>query len=366
MGALTRAAGVVAGVASLVAALGAGTGAASADPGSAGRSSTATMRTAAVGLPAAGSWAIGYSAVLRASGANATSQRLELVGPSGGVAKTLSTSMSRGSTWVEDLRFDGRRLITSEAALVNGVDATRFTAWDVTTGGRAVFTLTGQHEAFFTSTGVLTQDWSNGATRGRLQLRDNAGRLVRSLPMLPGGEVAQVSPGGTLVMQRVSAGIALRRASDGSVVRTIPRPAGETECSPRGLWGQGYVKMYCDDEATARVYAVSTTGGQPIPVTPRGYSEAWPTTGQRSVYRPGDGSGSVGYLVGSAFVPYVPAPDPVQDGLGAHGRDIWIHDVIAGWVKRQDVVGGGLVSVAGPGSSIGGVVDAARVVDTVN
>lgn len=359
-------------VAVVVAGLTAGLGAsrAVADPD---HVTVATPPTATASLPTAGSWAIGYSAVIRATGPSATTGRLELIGPNGGVVKTISPSVSASFAYVDDVRYDAGRVVTSQSVVAQGKDYTRLTVYDVAAGTSRSFALPGYARAYFTHGGLLTTDYQGSpdgpAAAVRTTLRDLTGRWQRTYPTLPGTDGTEVSPGGTLVMQSTDRGVVLRRAANGTVVRTIPRPSGTESCNPLGLWGQGYVKMLCDNYDTQgdyRVLAVRTADGRQVPVTSRGYLNAWPTTTRRSVLQSQSESTRVGHVSGSTFAPYVVAPNPEQYGLGAHGSSIWIGDSSAGWVKRKDVVSGTVRHLVGASSSLPGYVSSARLVDTVN
>lgn len=326
---------------------------------------TAAPVATAVGLPAAGSWAIGYSAVVRGGGQASTTGSLQLVGPSGGVVKTLATGLPVYGTSVEDAQYDLSRVVTS--TWKEGSSTGTFTVWNVRTGAKTSFTLTGtQVSVHLTATGLLSSVTNAGKTV--TAARDHSGRVTRTFPALSGQGDTEVSPGGTLVMQETSTGVALRRASDGSVVRTIAKPSGTVGCSPLGLWGQGYVKMVCGGTTPGkvRVYAVSTTKGSPIAVTPMAdYWDAWPTSGQRSVLKVHGDMTGVGYLDGGQLAPYL-GGSYSEIGLGAHGSSLWIGETTDGWIKRTDVRSGAVTGVAGPGTPTGGFVFDARLVDTVN
>lgn len=318
---------------------------------------SAPAAAAAAALPAAGSWAVGHSVVTLASRSSASTARLVLLSPSGAVVRTIAGSVPAGIS-IEDVQHDARRVITSQSV----GSATRFTVRDVAAGTSKSFALPGGASAFFTDKGILTQE----AGSGRISVRDYTGRWQKTLPTLRGGGHLEVSPGGTLLMQETSNGIALRRASNGSVVRTISNPRGAT-CSPLGLWGQGYVKAACAGTSKAEgwVRVSSTTSSTTIDVTPRSlysFSDAWPTTGRRSV-EAGPDDPQVGSLTGSTFNPYF-SKAGVTFGLGAHGSRVWAQG--AGAVLSKDVRTGQVVTVAGPGSALGGYVNTTRLIDTVN
>lgn len=323
-------------------------------------------RPAAAALPSAGSWAIGYSAVTRFIGDQA---QLDLVGPSGGVAKAIATLSTDNPLRIHDARYDGRSVITGTDVLVNGRAYTRYTVYDLTTGGQTSFSLPGEGRAYYTNTGILTVERPEDGP-ARTSLRDASGRWQKTLTLSGWGDV-EVSPGGTLLMEATDRGVVLRRASDGSLVRTVPAPAGMPDCTPLGLWGQGYVKMTCTATSDLMFergtpFAVSTTTGKRVQLAPAGYFNAWPTGGRRSVEKSLPDGAQIGSLSGSTFSQYLPTAAPMQIGMGAHGSSMWIGDAGEGWVKRYDVQTRNAVTVAGPGSEIDGYVVDGRLIDTVS
>lgn len=136
-------------------------------------------------------------------------------------------------------------------------------------------------------------------------------------------------------------------------------------CQPLGLWGQGYVKMVCDagEQGSQRVYAVSTSTGRQTPVTPESFTNAWPTSGRRTVTPAGGAGDLVGTVVNGQFVPYF--KNASNEVAGAHGSTLFLHEGERGQLKRYDVTDRSSWALTGGGSVYGGYVKSAVTVDTV-
>lgn len=222
-------------------------------------SAEAVSAAAPPALPAAGSWAVGWSAAtLKAP----TGAAVVLVAPNG-QQRALGTAPA-GST-VQDVSHDGRRVLTQT---VLSETAHRYFMWDAATNRKYQITLDNHGALFFGTSGVLV---SHDEGRRRVVLRTIAGTPTKVLPGLF-GDSPYVSPGGSQLSYYSSGTgtIDIASLSTGKVVRKVRQPQ-QVSCGPSGMWSNGHLKFWCTDiPGTSNTYTANPSTGA---VTRRGSAQ---------------------------------------------------------------------------------------------
>ncbi|AKU15187.1 hypothetical protein [Luteipulveratus mongoliensis] len=204
-------------------------------------------------LPAPGSWATGWSAVISDTRAP-TVKYLALISPTG-ERKPVGT-VAAGTT-VLDVRHDARMIIT-RSKVVEGTP-TVFTLWDAATAtGRRINVPAGQGLDFGPGDQLIAQE---GYPNPRVTVRSKEGAVVRTLSVPTDGQPA-VSPGGTTYMVSRGNDIGIYDVVANRLVRAIPNQNPGVSCTALGLWSDGQMRFGCYDiPGNSAVYKASASTG---------------------------------------------------------------------------------------------------------
>ncbi|AKU18085.1 hypothetical protein [Luteipulveratus mongoliensis] len=320
-------------------------------------------------LPPAGSYAYGWSAVVRHStDTDDNKGALAIVSPTGSLTTIGPVSDDAG---LQDTTQDMRHVLTSR----HQDGQYRITVWDTATKKPTYFRvpdhgINGLYLAFG-GDGILVQ-----AGTGPVESRTLTGALVRTLSA-PSTRFS-ASPGGSVFYQTKGKTIVTRNAKTGAVLHTwaIPaRYAGELgQCDVAQQWDATSVSLDCSLElGDYQSFRIDTATGKTTPITPQSTAFAYPTTAKRLVSEPGE-SNIVGYLVGST-VHDLPG---LKNGYysdyqvsGAYGSTAYVDEFV--WAENKphptasllkyDLATNAITRVAGSGSPSGGVISYATTID---
>jgi TolB protein len=297
----------------------------------------------------------GWSAASWSSSTEATSATLFLLSPTG--SRYVIVTMPNAGVY--DITPDGRRILTAAP------EPTSVLEWDVAAGTSRTIALGQTGGATYTrpdGKALLTTETSGGTTRTQRRALD--GSVQVTFPADTG--VASMTPDGLSLVAGTTTGLAVYGNATGTLVRTLPAPAGYGSCSVVSWWPDGRALTRCalGGDGIANLWLYPVDGGAPTELTaatagsdtPFGYQAAWPVgTGTLVQEAVGCGVGPLAMLTSPTSSTRLtfsvpgqpgnthPVPDPVAvvgnvayllvsaaECGGAPSRALVVHDVVTG------------------------------------
>ena len=257
----------------------------------------------------------GWSAAAWATSRDATTATLYLVSPAG----TRYAVGAMPNVAVYDITRDGRRILTGSS------DPNAVLQWDVAAGASQSIPLGEPGGAAYTKPdgqALLTVD--NSGPAPRLQRRALDGSVTMTYP--DGTGLARQSPDGQFVVTGTTTGLSVYGNATGTLVRTLPPPAGYSECAAVSWWPDGRALTRCalGGNGVSNLWLYRLDGGSATTLTtavagsarPFGYQAAWPvSTGTLVQEAVGCGVGPLAMLTSPSTstritFPFKGVPDP--------------------------------------------------------
>lgn len=326
---------------------------------------TPAPRAAAVASATNGT---GWVAAIRhAKSADDDTGALLMISPAG---KRTTLGKVSDNAWINDVSADGRYVITSFTTEQGQV---RATLWDTTTRKASYFrpaggaTNTQGARIAFTTTGVIAQTEFAG-NAWRVETFNRSGVRLSSWPSASAAGRIAVSPDGGRVVQVVGSKV-LHRTTAGSLVRTsrLPAAVAGERCEAEDSYTPTSFRVTCDgsglgEDRSFEARADGSVSGQLAP------------TGEGEVWKSSLGAVTQGFSGGSA------APIELHQGkqtrtlplgegaevVGVRGSVVYTTDYgggTSGRLRTYDIRTGATTTLAGTGSTGGGVIVDAYPVD---
>ena len=200
----------------------------------------------------------GWSAASWSSSTEATSATLFLLSPTG--SRYVIGTMPNAAVY--DITPDGRRVLTAAP------EPTSVLEWDVAAGTSRTIALGQPGGATYTrpdGKALLTTNTVGGTTRTQRRALD--GSVQVTFPADTG--IASMTPDGLSLVAGTTSGLAVYGNATGTLVRTLPAPAGYGSCSVVSWWPDGRALTRCalGGNGVANLWLYPVDGGAPTELT---------------------------------------------------------------------------------------------------